>query len=196
MSVEIPPVFPDEKAQVVSVHSPTSDQFAIKTEDGILTKEEAKNLITPEAEKRLVRKMDIRVLLPIAVIFFWAFVDRVNLAYAHLQGLDKDLGMSGNMFNIALLVQIAPFIFFEIPSNLMIKRVRPSYWLSGMSLGWGFMTLGQGLVTNFSGLVVLRVFLGVFEAGLVPGVFHPAHIGSINSLIRRRLSHLDVLYPF
>ena len=170
MSFEAPSFRPDEKTQVVTeISSPHSDRFEIKTDDGPLTKEEARAIVNPADEKRLVRKIDFRVLLPIGVIFFWAFVDRVNIGYARLQGLEKDLGMVGNDFNVALLVQIAPFIFFEIPSNLMLKRVRPSYWLGGLSLCWGFMTLGQGLVKTYPGLIVLRVFLGTFEAGLVPG---------------------------
>lgn len=161
---------PNEKTQVVTeISSPYSERFGIQTDDGIITKEEARTIVNPEAEKHLVRKIDFRVLLPIAVIFFWAFVDRVNIGYARLQGLEKDLGMVGNDFNVALLVQIAPFIFFEVPSNLILKRVRPSFWLGGLSLCWGFMTLGQGLVKNYPGLCILRVFLGMFEAGLVPG---------------------------
>lgn len=130
MSVETPPVLADDKVEVLATVYDHSEQ-AIKTDHGVLTREEAQSLINPAAEKMLVRKLDIRVLLPIAVIFFWAFVDRVNLGYARLQGLEKNLGMTGNDFNVALLVQIAPYILFEILSNLILKHVRPSYWLGG-----------------------------------------------------------------
>lgn len=179
MDIETPPAaFADGKEKesktniVTAVHYPSYEGIPIKTDDGVMTREEAKSLLDPIAEKKLVRKLDIHVILPIGVIFFWAFVDRINIGYARLQGLEKDLNMVGkNDYNIALLAQIAPFIVFEIPSNLILKHVRPSFWLGGMSIGWGFMTLGQGLVTTFSGLIVLRVFLGVFEAGLVPGMF-------------------------
>ena len=170
MSVEAPLALSLEKGQLITgTRSPDSNH--VSTEDGgrFMTREEARSLVDPNVERALVRKLDIRVLLPIAVIFFWAFVDRVNIGYARLQHLEKDLGMVGNDFNVALLVQIAPYIFFEVPSNLILKHVRPSYWLGGMSLCWGFMTLGQGLVKTYSGLIVLRFFLGAFEAGLVPG---------------------------
>lgn len=169
MSAEASPTLADENANVAAIHDPAEE--IIKTDHGvlILTRQEAQSLLDPVAEKKLVRKLDIHVLLPIGVIFFWAFIDRVNLGYARLQGLENDLGMVGNDFNVALLVQIAPYIFFEIPSNLILKHVRPSYWLGGMSLCWGFMTLGQGLVKTYHGLIALRVFLGLFESGLVPG---------------------------
>lgn len=160
----------DTEATVVTRSDSSSNGIPIKTDEGILTQEEAESLVNPAAEKRLIRKLDIHVILPVGVMFFWAFVDRVNLGYARLQGIEKDLHMVGNDFNVALIVQIAPYIFFEIPSNLILKRVRPSLWLGGLSLCWGFITLGQGFVQSFHGLIVLRIFLGLFESGLVPGI--------------------------
>ncbi|KAL1967163.1 hypothetical protein VTN77DRAFT_3454 [Rasamsonia byssochlamydoides] len=151
MRVEASPVGADCKADIALVGSPSSENF-VRTDDGILTRDEAQSLLDPVAEKLLLQKLDIRVLLPISVIFFWAFIDRLNIGYAKLQGLEKDLGMVGNDFNVALLVQIAPYIFFEIPSNLILKHVR--------------------LVKTYPGLIVLRVFLGLFEAGLVPGAVY------------------------
>ena len=157
-----------------------------------MNREEARSLVDPKGEKALVRRLDIRVLLPIAVIFFWAFVDRVNIGYARLQGLEKDLKMVGNDFNVALLIQIAPYVFFEVPSNLVLKRVRPSYWLGGMSLCWGFMTLGQGLVKTYAGLLVLRFFLGLFEAGLVPGAVYLTSMYYTRFELQKRMAGLYI----
>jgi hypothetical protein len=122
-----------------------------------------------EAEEALLRKLDIHVILPLSVIFFWCYVDRINFGYAKLQGIEKDLHMIENYFNISLLVQMVFLCSFEIPSNLMITQVRPSLWLGAMSLGWGLMTLGQGLVHSYSGRLVLRSFLWAFDSGLIPG---------------------------
>jgi hypothetical protein len=116
-----------------------------------------------EAEKALLRKLDIHVILPMSAIFFWCYVDRINFGYAKLQGIEKDLHMTGNDFNISLLVQMVFLCSFEILSNLIIKRVRPSLWLGAMSLGWGLMTLGQGLVRSYSDLLILRSFLGALS---------------------------------
>jgi hypothetical protein len=95
-----------------------------------------------EAEKALRHKLDIHVIPPVSVIFFWCYVDRINFGYAKLQGIEKDLHMTGNDLNVSLLVQMVFLCSFEIPSNLMIKRVRLSLWLGTLSLGWGSMTLG------------------------------------------------------
>uniref|UniRef100_A0A093V9X1 Putative transporter n=1 Tax=Talaromyces marneffei PM1 TaxID=1077442 RepID=A0A093V9X1_TALMA len=118
------------QATVVTRSDSSSNGIPIKTDEGILTREEAEGLVNPAAEKKLIRKLDAHVILPVGMVFFWAFVDRVNLGYARLQGIEKDLHMVGNDFNVALLVQIAPYIFFEIPSNLTLKRVRAVYLTS------------------------------------------------------------------
>jgi MFS family permease len=68
-----------------------------------------------------------------------------------------------------LLSFFPPYILFEIPSNILLKRVAPSTWLSLIMILWGIATMGQGLVNSFEGLVAMRVLVGFFEAGLFPG---------------------------
>ncbi|PSK34150.1 hypothetical protein B9Z65_8476 [Elsinoe australis] len=123
------------------------------------------------AIRALNRKLDIRVLPPIVVLWFWAFIDRVNMGSARIFGLERDLKMTGDQFNIALVIFFIPFILLEVPSNLvMTKRLlKPSTWLCGQVFFLAIFTIAQGVVTNFSGLVAMRWFIGVFEAGLVPG---------------------------
>lgn len=75
-------------------------------------------------------------------------------------------------YNIALFVFFIPYIIFEVPSNLIIKKVAPSTWLSLIMILWGISTIGMGLVNTFEGLVAMRVLLGFFEAGLFPGTLN------------------------
>lgn len=51
----------------------------------------------------------------------------------------------------------------EIPSNIVLKKVRPSYWLSFMMISWGIVMTLMGIVKNFGGMVACRVFLGLCE---------------------------------
>ena len=125
--------------------------------------------IDPVAEKKLLRKLDIRVLPPLFVLFLLAFLDRTNIGNARIQGLTQDLKMVGPDYNIALFVFFIPYILFEVPSNLILKKMAPSTWLSVIMVLWGLCTLGQGLVNTFEGLVAMRVLVGFFEAGLFPG---------------------------
>ncbi|KAI0121318.1 major facilitator superfamily domain-containing protein [Xylariales sp. AK1849] len=122
-----------------------------------------------EAEKRLVRKCDLHVLPAITILFFLSFMDRTNIGNARIQGMAADLHMTGRDYNLALFVFFIPYILFEVPSNIILKRIAPSTWLSSIMILWGIATIGQGLVNNIGELVACRFLLGLFEAGLFPG---------------------------
>ena len=91
------------------------------------------------AERKLVRKCDLHVLPMISLLYMLAFVDRINIGNAKIQGLEKDLNMAGNDYNIALLVFFIPYILLEVPSNILIKRIAPSTWLAFIMLCWGML---------------------------------------------------------
>jgi len=90
-------------------------------------------------EKRLLRKLDIHVVPILMLLFLLAFLDRINIGNARLQGLEKDLNMQGHDYNIALLIFFIPYILLEVPSNLVLKKFAPSWWLSGIMFGWGML---------------------------------------------------------
>ena len=83
--------------------------------------------------------------------------------------MTKDLDMKGNDYNKALMIFFVPYIIFEVPSNILIKRLAPSTWLSGLMFCWGVSTIGLGLVKSKEGLLAMRFLLGFFEAGFYPG---------------------------
>ena len=91
------------------------------------------------AEKRLVWKCDLHVLPMISLLYMLAFIDRINIGNARIQGLETDLHMKGNDYNIALFVFFISYILFEVPSNILIKRIAPSTWLSFIMLCWGMI---------------------------------------------------------
>jgi MFS family permease len=80
--------------------------------------------------------------------------------------------MKGQDYNIALFMFFVPYILLEVPCNILLKKLRPSVWLSSIMLGWGVITICQGVTQSFAGLVVCRVLLGVFEAGFFPGCIY------------------------
>ena len=108
--------------------------------------------------------------------------DRVNIANAKVFDLAKDLKLEepGNpdstKYNTALVIFFVPYCLLEIPSNILLKKFKPHVWLSINMLLFGFTTIMQGLVTNYSGLLATRFFLGVFETGMFPGGEHSLHI--------------------
>lgn len=63
-------------------------------------------------------------------------------------------------------------VFFEIPSNILLKKLSPRIWLSICGIGFGLVMVFQGLTQNFSGILATRFFLGLFECGMFPGCFY------------------------
>ncbi|KAF7939797.1 hypothetical protein EAE99_001602 [Botrytis elliptica] len=128
--------------------------------------------INPSIEKSLLKKLDLHVVLPLMILFVLAFLDRVNIGNAKIQGMTEELKMVGNDFNVALMVFFPSYILFEFPSNLILRRLPPSLWLTIIMTLWGITTVCQGLVRSQSALVGLRFLLGLFEAGFSPGAVY------------------------
>jgi MFS family permease len=98
------------------------------------------------------------------------FLDRTNVGNARLVHMEDDLGMKGLDYNVALAILFPFYISAEIPSNILLKRFRPSVWLPLIMVFWSIIMIIMGFVQNYRGLLVLRAFLGFAEGGLFPGV--------------------------
>ncbi|PNP40200.1 hypothetical protein TGAMA5MH_07855 [Trichoderma gamsii] len=121
-------------------------------------------------EKKVLRKMDMRLIPMLAALYLLSFLDRGNIGNAKIEGLQEDLNMTPGQYNWCLTVFFFTYAAFEVPSNLLLKKLRPSRWLPLIMVCWGVVMTLMGLVQSFQGLVVARLFLGVTEAGLFPGV--------------------------
>jgi hypothetical protein len=82
------------------------------------------------SERKLITKIDLRVIPVLSILYLLAFLDRTNIANASIYGLVKDLDLKGIQYNTALTIFFVPYIMFEIPSNIILKRLKPHVWLS------------------------------------------------------------------
>ncbi|KAF2461118.1 major facilitator superfamily domain-containing protein [Lineolata rhizophorae] len=121
-------------------------------------------------EKKVLRKMDMRLIPMLALLYLLSFLDRGNIGNAKIEGLVEDLNMTGPEFNWTLTVFFFSYSAFEVPSNLLLKKLRPSIWLPSIMVAWGTVMTLMGIVQGYSGLLAARFFLGVTESGLFPGV--------------------------
>ncbi|ODV88581.1 hypothetical protein CANCADRAFT_124711 [Tortispora caseinolytica NRRL Y-17796] len=121
-------------------------------------------------EAKLIRKVDWRLIPVFAILYLIAFLDRGNIGNARLAGLEEDLNMTADQYNIALTVFFFPYALFEIPSNIILKVLRPRIWLSVNIFIWGVVMTCMGVVQGYGGLIATRVLLGVFESSFFPGV--------------------------
>ena len=123
----------------------------------------------PEADrKKILRKIDFRLVPCLALLYLAAHIDRANIGNAKIEGLVEDLGMTNIQYNIVLSIFFIPYILLEVPSNVVLKKFRrPSSYLGTLVVSWGLIMTFTGLVKNFAGLMVCRILLGVAEAGYV-----------------------------
>lgn len=96
--------------------------------------------------------------------------EQSNIGNAKVAGLVTDLKLDGQKFNIALAIFYITYIASEIPSNMMLRKLGAKFWLPFIVFCWGVITVFFGLVKNFAGLCVIRLLLGLFEGGLLPGM--------------------------
>jgi len=129
-------------------------------------------------EQRLKRKIDLRIVPPSSFIYLLSYLDRSNIGNAKVlnhdthNSLSDTLHLVGNQYTIALMVFLIAYTIFEVPSNFMLKKFRPSRWIALLMFTWGALTMGIAGVTNYKGLAALRFLLGAVEAGLFPGLVY------------------------
>ncbi|KAJ7175883.1 major facilitator superfamily domain-containing protein [Mycena filopes] len=123
-------------------------------------------------DKKLVRKIDLRLIPILTLLYLLSFLDRTNVGNAKLLGLTTDLHVGAPQYNTALALYFVAYVIFEVPANLSLKRFNPQIWLPTLTLVWGIVSICQGLVKNQAGFFGIRFLLGVTEAGLFPGVIY------------------------
>ncbi|KAI8949895.1 allantoate permease [Xylaria longipes] len=119
--------------------------------------------------RRLLRKVDIHLLPLLVLMYLLNFLDRNNLSQARLGTLEEDLGMKGTDFNLATSILFVGYLLMQLPSNLLLTRVRPSRFLGIAMTIWGVISTSQSAVRSFRGLLAARFFLGFAEAPFFPG---------------------------
>ncbi|KAM0438479.1 hypothetical protein ACHAPT_001228 [Fusarium lateritium] len=120
-------------------------------------------------EKKLKRKLDARCSL-FVLIYIMNYLDRNNIAAARLKGLQSDLKLDDTQYATCLSILYVGYILMQVPSNMFINRIqRPSLYIACAMLLWGLISTLSGVVHNFTGMVLVRFFLGFIEAAFLPG---------------------------
>ncbi|KAF8439023.1 major facilitator superfamily domain-containing protein [Boletus edulis BED1] len=122
------------------------------------------------AERRVVRRLDMRLTLTVAVIYVMNYIDRVAITAARLQGLEADLGLSDVEYETVIAVLFASYSPAQIPSNIILAHFsRPSFYIGACVMAWGLTSALTGVTKNFAGIVACRIFIGLPEAAFYPG---------------------------
>ena len=164
--------FSGEKASPIHYEygskTPTADEVHVLTSSPQVTLESFAHL----DKDKILRKMDFRLIPILTVLYLLSFLDRGNIGNAKIEGMAEDLHLTGAEYNWCLTAFFFTYSAFEVPSNMLLKKLRPSIWLPSIMVSWGVVMTLMGIVQNFNGLLIARIFLGVAEAGLFPGVVY------------------------
>ena len=120
-------------------------------------------------ETRTIRKLKIRILPFILLLYVVSFLDRINISFAKLT-MDQDLAITSHQFGLAVGIFFIGYSLFEIPSNLILHKIGARIWLARILIIWGIISTLTGLVQNVQQLYLARFLLGWAEAGYFPGI--------------------------
>lgn len=129
--------------------------------------EQHKNLTEPE--QRVINKLFKRLIVFLFVLFVFSFLDRINIGFAGLT-MGKDIGLTSTMFGLAATLFYATYVIFGIPSNIMLGIVGARRWIATIMVLWGIASTATMFATGPTSLYVLRMLVGIAEAGFLPGI--------------------------
>ncbi|KAL5439227.1 hypothetical protein PMIN07_010712 [Paraphaeosphaeria minitans] len=147
---------------------------------------------TDPAEIALVRKLDFRIMPALFCLYFLNKLDQNAIANARLNGLEKDLGLEKTQYNTCISILYVGYLFAQIPSNMLMssKKVRPSLYMAICAGVWGAVACLTSVVKNYTGLVLVRFFLGFIEAPFYPGALYILSLFYTRKEIATRVSIL------
>jgi sugar phosphate permease len=120
-------------------------------------------------EMKTYRKADVRLLPFLFLCYILAYLDRVNVGFAKLQML-KDLSLSDAGFATGAGIFFIGYFFFEVPSNVLLKKFGARMWIARIMISWGIVSSCMMFVRGEWSFYALRFLLGIAEAGFFPGI--------------------------
>ncbi|HAL7481216.1 TPA: MFS transporter [Escherichia coli] len=120
-------------------------------------------------QQAVIKKLFRRLIVFLFVLFIFSFLDRINIGFAGLT-MGRDLGLSATMFGLATTLFYAAYVIFGIPSNIMLSIVGARRWIATIMVLWGIASTATMFATGPTSLYVLRILVGITEAGFLPGI--------------------------
>ncbi|MGW4845822.1 MFS transporter [Nocardia brasiliensis] len=126
--------------------------------------------VTPDVSRATLRKVVIRLVPFLGLLYFVNYLDRVNIGFAGPSGMKADLGLTETAFGLASGIFFIGYLVLEVPSNVALHRFGARRWIARILASWGLVATAMAFVPNETVLYILRFVLGVAEAGFFPGI--------------------------
>ncbi|KAI9170624.1 transporter [Paramyrothecium foliicola] len=126
--------------------------------------------LTPEAEKKLRRKLYLRLMTLLSAINIMLFIDKSTLGYAAILGLFEETGISQAQYNNLNTIFYVGYLAFQWPGHYLMQRLPFGKYIAGIIFSWAAIIYLHCVATKYAGLVVVRLALGAAEAVVVPAM--------------------------
>jgi ACS family tartrate transporter-like MFS transporter len=120
-------------------------------------------------EQRAIRKVTWRLIPFLILLYFIAFLDRINVGFAALT-MNKDVGLTPQMFGFGAGIFFLGYFAFEVPSTIILHKVGARFWIGRVMITWGLVSVAMAFTRGPISFYILRFLLGLAEAGFFPGI--------------------------
>nr|WP_296771569.1 MFS transporter [Rhodococcus sp. (in: high G+C Gram-positive bacteria)] len=127
------------------------------------------------------RKAAWRIIPLVMLMYVISYIDRVNIGFS-AANMKADLGLSSAAYGLGAGLFFVGYVFLEVPSNIILHKVGARVWLARIMVTWGIISGSMAFVNSEAMFYLVRILLGVAEAGFVPGVIYllsiwfPSHV--------------------
>jgi MFS transporter, ACS family, tartrate transporter len=121
--------------------------------------------------RTILRKVAWRLIPFLGVLYFFAFLDRVNVGFAALT-MNADLGLSAAAYGLGSGIFFLGYVLFEVPSNVLLERFGARAWIARIMISWGVLSASMAFIEGAASFYAVRFMLGVAEAGFFPGIIY------------------------
>ncbi|CAK1364819.1 putative transporter [Cercospora beticola] len=127
---------------------------------------------TEQEQKSIIRRIDVRVVLLLSLMYTCSLIDRVQIGLAMITGMGADLSLTGTQYTTINAVFFGPYVVLQFPSTILLRKIGPKKFLASTTLLWGMVTIAGGFVRKYEDMIALRCILGACEAGFFPACLY------------------------
>ena len=165
-----------------------------KTRDSDAANDARIDALTPEQQKKIIRRIDTRLVLTCGFMYCVSLMDRTNTGIAIVAGMGVDLVFIDARYSIMVAVFFITYTLLQPPATVVLRKVGPRIFLPSITILWGITMMCFGFVRTWDQMVPLRLVLGVFEAGFFPGkILDPTLVAFTDGLMRLCVPAIDLV---
>src|SRR5271163_2725147 len=129
----------------------------LQTDESVDSNDLRINQFTPEEQKKIIRRVDRRLVVLLGFMYCVSLTDRTNTGLAAIAGMAVDLVLIGERYSILVLVFFITYVLLQPPATVVLRKVGPRIFLPTIILLWGIVMVGMGFVKNWKTITGLRV---------------------------------------